>query len=75
MSLLDTIKEKQEILDRLKPGQFNKVKYWLANVMLAFGILYSLIFGFILLIIVIPIYAYLVYNCVDWKAHERTVKW
>jgi len=75
MSAADWIKEKQRILNGLKPHQFNNVKYWIANLILMFAILYSFVFGYLLLLFAIPFYGYLVYGCVDWKEHERNIKW
>lgn len=74
-TLKDMIDEKLKILDNLKPGQFNDSRFYLAQALLLLGILMCIYIGWILLIPTLGVYMWLVYGCVDWKAHKQINRW
>lgn len=74
-TLKQQIDDKLNILDNLKPGQFNNSRFALAHMSLILGILLCIYSGWILLIPTLGVYAWLVYGCVEWEAHKPIKKW
>ena len=71
MSLVDTIDTKRNILKKLKPEDFNRKRYFFANIFLITSILISMKYSSLLLFIVLFIfYIYIVYKCINWKKYE-----